>query len=256
MHKVRYYNLFAAIFQVVIAFFSAMNGFGRPSLKANISFHLAFASPYVYSIWWPIFALSIAYAIYMLASKTEKSKKQRERADELCRHTAIAFFLSSSWMVTAMYYQPDLVWPTLPIICGTYVFLFSAMRLATKTPCRYLSASYWCKVVPICLYAGWVGLAVFINIGSIVDAYGLTFLDLSTLQACSALILGAAILAGFALYYSRGEFSYAIALIWGLIGIYVGNFSDMNSRLVSDTALGMAIVSLILCFWFRRSKKA
>ncbi len=256
MHKIRYYNLFAALLQVVVAFISAMSGFGERSTEISISSYLAFSAPYIYSIWWVIFALSIAYAIYMLCAKEEKAKKFVADGDELCRYTTAAFLLNSAWMLVAKYCQPHFVWPTLIIICLTYICLFTAMRLVTEKPFRRLSLSYRYKVVPICLWAGWTSLALFINIGAIVDAHNLALLGLSTLQASTALLIGATILAGFALYYSNAEPSYAIALIWGFVGIYIGNFADTESRLISDTAVGMVLILLVLCFWFKRSEKA
>lgn len=256
MHKIRYYNLLAALLQVVIGFVSAMSGFGEPNTELNISSYLAFSAPYVYGIWWVIFALSIAYAVYMLSAKEEKGKKEKAHGDELCRYTTMAFFLNSAWMLIAKYSEAHFMWPTLLIICLAYISLFYAMRLITDKPSNRLSRGYRYKVVPICLGAGWTGLALFINVGAIVDVHGLALLGLSTLQASTALLIGATILAGFALYYSHAEPSYAIALIWGLIGIYVGNFAETESRLISDTAIGMAFIVIVLCFWFRRTKKA
>ena len=253
MHTIRWVNFSAAILQVIVAAIVARDGFKVSHHAQSISEHLAFAAPYVYHIWWVLFLLSISYSLYMLYSKKEQRKKDHHRGNQLCKYTSWVFVLSSIWMLLARYFAQTLAWPLLLIICLSYAFLFQAMRMVTNKPADYLTWRYALKTVPICLYAGWLGLAIFISTGSVVDVHGLTFLGLSTLQATATLLFGATILVGFALYFSRAEISYLAAVLWGLIGIYVGNFEAGEGRLVSDTAFGMMVVAITLYFWFRKS---
>lgn len=253
MHTIRWVNLATAILQVIVGAIFAREGFGASSGPQPISEHLAFAAPYVYNIWWVLFLLTIGYSLYMLYSKKEQRKKDHTRGDRLCKCTSAAFALSSLWMILAKYWSQTLAWPLLIVICLTYIFMFQAILLVThKTP-EYISWRYGLKTLPICLYAGWLGLAIFISTGTVVDVHGLTFLGLSPLQATATLLIGATILAGFALYFTHAEISYLVGVIWGLIGIYVGNLQPGEGRLVSDTALGMIVVAITLYFWFRKS---
>jgi hypothetical protein len=253
MHAIRWVNLAAAILQVITAALFASGGFKTSNQLQPISEHLAFAAPYVYNIWWVLFLLTISYSLYMLFSKKEQKKKDRSRGDKLCKSTSAAFALSSLWMILAKYFALTLAWPLLVIICVAYIFLFQAMLLITQKPPVYLSWRYGFKTLPICLYAGWLGLAIFISTGTVVDVHGLTFLGLSPLQATATMLVGATILAGFALYFTHAEISYLAGVLWGLIGIYVGNLQTGEGRLVSDTALGMMVVAITLYFWFRKS---
>ena len=253
MHTIRWVNLAAAIIQIVIAAIVAKGGFEVSSHAQPISGHLAYAAPYVYNIWWVLFLLTIGYSLYMLFSKKEQRKKDFSKGDRLCKYTSAAFVLSSLWMILAKSFAQTLAWPLLLIICLAYVFLFQAMLLVTHKPPQYISWHYGLKIAPICLYAGWLGLAIFISTGTVVDVHGLTFLGLSPLQATATLLVGATILAGFALYFTHAEISYLVGVLWGLIGIYVGNLQPGEGRLVSDTALGMIVVAITLYFWFRKS---
>ena len=252
MHTIRWVNLAAAILQVVIAVIVARDGFKASSHPQSISKHLAFAAPYVYHIWWVLFLLTIGYSLYMLFSKKEQRKKDFSKGNKLCKYTSAAFILSSLWMVLAKFFAQTLAWPLLIVISLTYIFLFRAMLLVTHKPPKYISWRYGLKIAPICLYSGWLGLAIFISTGTVVDVHGLTFLGLSPLQATATLLISATILAGFALYFTHAEVSYLVGALWGLIGIYVGNLQPGEGQLVSDTALGMIAIAITLYFWFRK----
>ena len=212
---------------------------------------LIVASGYAFSIWGVIFLLDVIYGTWQLF---ERGVDARARA--LRPYTAIAFALTSAWMIV---FSLQLFWLALVIIWVSLAcLLYAAWRLSHSV--RYAPAPWW-QWVPLSLHAGWVSLAVFLDVAQVIVAFRLLPTGHMLPWTLALFVVLTLLLIG-ALVSMRGNPWYALAAMWGLAAVYVKQgASELPGALVAGwIALGLAVVVASLCvvlLWrWRRSTDA
>lgn len=171
---------------------------------------LIVAAGYAFAIWGPIFLLDGVFAIAQARIRTPDARLRRIRV-----LTAIGFALTSLWMVV---FSLQWFWLALAIIWGSLGCLLAAAWLASET--RTHSRGPWWQYIPLSLHAGWVSLAVFLNVAQVVVAFGLLPTD-RMLPWTLVLFALAGLLLLVVLVKLRGNPWYALAALWGLVGVFV-----------------------------------
>ena len=201
---------------------------------------LIVAAGYAFSIWGVIFLLDVIYGTWQLS---ERGTDARARA--LRPWTAAAFALTSGWMIV---FSLQWFWLALAIIWTSLAcLLYVAWRLSNSV--RYAEAPWW-QWVPLSLHAGWVSLAAFLNIAQVIVAYKLLSVT-HMLPWTLVLFALVAILLLIALASMRGNPWYAVAAIWGLIGVYVKqrSWALPGAPEAAHVALALAVFGAAFSIW-------
>jgi hypothetical protein len=209
---------------------------------------LIVAAGYAFSIWGPIFLLDVVYATRQLFDRADDARLQRTRP-----WAALAFALTSLWMIA---FTLQLFWVALAIIWISFGSILGAAWHVAHTA-QHARGRWW-QWIPLSLHAGWVSLAVFLNVAQVIVAFKLLPVA-DMLPWTLALFAFAALLVLTALVGMRGNMVYAFAAIWGLAGVYVKQSHSQlpGANVAADVALALAIAigaTSLLCSWRYRSR--
>lgn len=201
---------------------------------------LIVAAGYAFSIWGLIFLLDIIFGTWQLFDRREDTRSYETRP-----YIAIAFAMTSAWMIV---FSLQLFWLALAIIWISLACLwYAAWRFSNSV--RYAPAHWWQRI-PLSLHAGWVSLAAFLNIAQVIVAHHL----LSTTQMLPwtlVLFVLVAVLLLESIALMRGNPWYALAALWGLIGVYVlqhaSNLSGAGKA--ATIALVLAVIVALETVW-------
>ena len=194
---------------------------------------LIVAAGYAFSIWGPIFLLDVLFGIAQARVRHADARLQRIRM-----LTAAGFALTSLWMVV---FTLQWFWLALAIICGSLWCLLGAAWLASQTQ-RHRRGPWW-QWLPLSLHAGWVSLAAFLNVAQVVVAFQLLSVE-RMLPWTLVLFALAGVLLLVMVVKLRGNPWYALAAVWGLLGVHAKQ--QASALPGAGTAAGVAMVLAVL----------
>lgn len=194
---------------------------------------LIVAAGYAFAIWGPIFLLDGVFGIAQAGVREPGTRLLRIRV-----LTAAGFALTSLWMVV---FTLQWFWLALAIIWGSLWCLLGAAWLASQT--RHHRRGPWWQWLPLSLHAGWVSLAVFLNVAQVVVAFRLLSVE-QMLPWTLVLFALAGLLLLAVVVKLRGNPWYALAAVWGLLGVHARQqASDLPG---ADMAANVALVLAVL----------
>lgn len=201
---------------------------------------LIVAAGYAFAIWGPIFALDVLYGTWQCIDRTADAGLRRTR-----RWTAAGFALTSLWMVV---FSLQWFWLALAIIWANLGCLLLAAWQVSHTA-RHGRARWW-QWVPLSLHAGWLSLAAFLNVAQVVVAFGLLSTTAMLPWTLLLFALAAALVLGM-LQRMHGNPWYALAVVWGLLGVYAKQSgSDLaGAGVAAWTALALAVAVAAMSLW-------
>ena len=212
---------------------------------------LIVAAGYVFAIWGPIFLLDAVFGVGQALVRDATSRLHRIRV-----LTAAGFALTSLWMVV---FTLQWFWLALAIIWASLACLLGAAWLASDTR-SHTRGPLW-QWLPLSLHAGWVSLAVFLNVAQVVVAFNL--LPTANMLPWTLVLFalaGALLLA--VLVRLRGNPWYALAATWGLLGVYAKQQASAlpgasTAALVALMLAVLVVVTALVAGWLaRRSPQA
>lgn len=195
---------------------------------------LIVAAGYAFAIWGPIFLLDVVFGIAQARVREPGTRLLRIRV-----LTAAGFALTSAWMVV---FTLQWFWLALAIIWGSLGCLLGAAWLASQT--RHHRRGPWWQWVPLSLHAGWVSLAVFLNVAQVIVAFELLpsarmlpwTLVLFTLAGALVLTM---------VVKMRGNPWYAAAAVWGLLGVHAKQHASTLAGADVAATVAMALAVLV-----------
>lgn len=227
-------TLFFAAAQPIAGYASRLTGTGEPieerSAKARSP---AMPANGAFTIWGPIFAASLHYAVRAAARPD----------DPLIRRTgwltAAAYAGDTAWELWAQY--RNVGWRSVAIIAAAAgaanaVMLTSACA-DDDEPSRALVLN---SVAPL---AGWLTVATAANLGGARIAEGGPAGRPAQTLAAVALVAGAAATASALSYVGGGTPLYVAAAAWGLAGVAVRNLRERNGPVLVAALAGLGAVA-------------
>lgn len=190
---------------------------------------LIVAAGYAFAIWGPIFLLDVIFATRQVFARGATPALARIRP-----LTAAGFALTSAWMIV---FSRQWFWLALLIIWASLACLLAAAWQAAHTA-RHPRGPWW-QWVPLSLHAGWVSLAVFLNAAQVIVAFRLLSVA-HMLPWTLALFALAAVLVLGMIVGMRGNPWYALAALWGLVGVYAKQRGEVLPG--ADVAAGVALL--------------
>lgn len=200
---------------------------------------------YAFAIWGPIYAGSLAYAVY----QAFPARREEPLLRRIGWWTALAFWCTAGWLLVSR--RPEGLWGTVALLVTITGALGVAMRelmrerLARGAP--FSRAEQWLVVAPLSVYLGWGSVAVFANAAAALRGAGITAPGAVEGAIALAMLLVATGLAAWATRASRGNAWYAGTVTWALVAIGVANaIGEARPRNlpIAVTALTAALVVL------------
>jgi len=217
-------------------------GIGQP-IGAMSAASLTGVTPasYAFSIWGPIFGLSLIWAVRQaLPSLAADPTAMRLRLP-----LALAFAMNCLWMIVAQF-TANGFHLVLILAAGVafafWAFLPEARRLPEGWYSRWLLRPF------LGLFAGWVTAAVFVNLAGALKVSGLD----PDPWLSAVIILAAGGLAAGMLRAGRGDPWYLLAAGWGLMAVLLANLGmaavgavAYRVELVPAVAAGLALAGVV-----------
>jgi hypothetical protein len=227
-------NLFAAPLQPAIAALPGAFGLGRPIGELSAASQTPVVPEgYAFAIWGPIFALSIAWAVWQALPANRDSEAARRLGWPL----GLAALFNCLWMLVATF--TDNGFHLVAIIAGCAGF-----ALAAAWGARDLAGGLLVRwvVVPLAMVqAGWLSAAFFVNLAGAQKMRGVSWLGLDETSGAMVVILIAGCLAAGIARLLRENLFYAGAVVWALVAVIVANLGGNQFNLpVAISAAGMA----------------
>jgi len=200
---------------------------------------------YAFSIWGVIFLFSFLYAIYQALP----SKRNNKIFQSIGFWTAGAFLFSTIWEIVAQ--SIIFGWPTAVIIVIILAFSLKAFFNLLRFDNILTRREKWLVKLPINMLAGWVSVATFANISSVLKQIKFNYFRIGEINFSIILILSATIFALFILLKSRGDWIYGLTIIWALAAIFLANYGQSNFMVSVFTMIMLLEVAGILIFTHR-----
>jgi len=246
---VKYLVAFLAWAMPVVAWLSNTGAFGPTNGEISDRYPtLIVAAGYAFAIWGPIFVLDAIFGTRQLFERHATAALRRIRG-----LTAAGFALTSAWMIV---FSQQWFWLALFVIWASLACLLAAAWQASHTAGH--ARGPWWQWVPLSLHAGWVSLAVFLNLAQVIVAFRL--LPVADMLAWTLVLFAlAAALVLTMIVRMRGNPWYSLAALWGLIGVGVKQRgaglagADAAANVALLLAVAVLLVSLVATLRQRRA---
>ena len=236
-------NLILAIAQMLAAILIFTGSLGQ-----TLFFDDARAEPYflpagyVFSIWGFIYPASIVYGVYQALPRNREHPLLRQ----IGFATAFAFFCIALWSVVTLF---DPLRYTIPCFFGGLVSLIYAVyRIARYQP-RLSRNENLMIVWPLSVFAAWCTAGTIANVTTSLYTLGVRDFIFPDYVWAVIMLLAAGGLASLTTVVTRGNLTYALTIIWALVGIAVATVQRHQNPVATVVALLMAaVVGLVLVY--------
>lgn len=244
----KYLVVFFAWAMPAVAWLSNAGVFGPTNGEISDRYpSLIVAAGYAFAIWGPIFVLDVIFGTRQFFERRATPALRRIRG-----LTAAGFALTSAWMIV---FSRQWFWLALLVIWASLACLLAAAWLASHTAGH--ERGPWWQWIPLSLHAGWVSLAVFLNVAQVIVAFRL--LPVANMLPWTLVLFAlAAALVLTMIVRMRGNPWYALAALWGLIGVCVKQRgaglagADAAANVALLLAVAVLLVSPVAMLWRRR----
>ena len=158
---------------------------------------------YAFAIWGLIYAWLVVSAIYGVWRRSDDPAWDRARPALI-----LSLAVGTPWLAVA---NASALWATITI----FVMAIGAIVALLRAP----QDDMWWFKVPLGIYAGWLTAASFVSLGSTSAGYGLLTDQLGWAYIG---IIGALLVAAPVVLRAKAP-SYALTVVWALVGIIVSN---------------------------------
>lgn len=242
--------LLLSIAMPVVAFFSQRGFFGPDNGTVSDQYPtLLVAAGYAFAIWGVIFLLDLIYGIWQATGT--------RRSDPTVAHVAPwaagGFALTAAWMPLFSAGTPGngIYWLCLLVIAAAAFCLVRGAMILSNDSTPQEGQWLWAWT-PLSLHAGWLSVAAFLNLAQVIVAHKL--LSTSHMLPWSLVLMAVAAVVLLVLNQRmRGNFDYAGAAVWGLVGIYVkqAGWDVPGADAAAWVALAIALLLVVQTFWLR-----
>ena len=225
-----------AIAMPVVAWFTTNGWFGPDNGTISDRYPtLLIAAGYAFAIWGPIFLLDLIHAFWQATG----ARRQDETLSRIAPWTAAGFALTTIWMPL---FSQQQFWVCLAVIVAATACLVRAALVLSATRALSWDQRLWAWL-PLSLHAGWLSLAMFLNLAQVIVAYELLP---TTRQLPWSLVLFAMAALMLLVVNQRmgGNPAYVAAALWALVAVHLKQSGDELAG--SDVAAWVALAIAVL----------
>ena len=227
-------NLLLSITQFGAAILTFSGQFGDQLFYSDERGPLIVPADYAFSVWGVIFPSSVAYGIYQaLPSQRENPLLRR-----IGWWTAFAFGCITLWSPSTLF---DPIRFTVPFFFGALGGLIYALYQISRRS-SLTRAEQLLVAAPVGVYAAWCTVGTIANTSTSLFALGYTAPFFAEQTWAIIMLLVGGLISSFMTAVSRGNFGYALTIMWAFVAIVVANVVDHPNTAVAITAGSMAAV--------------
>ena len=191
---------------------------------------------YVFSIWGLIYVGLLAFTIYH-SLPAQRSNPRLRRVGWLA---ALSSAANGSWIYFWHFGYYALSLATMLVLLATLVSIYLRLNIGRAS---FKPAERWAVAIPFSVYLGWITVATIANLEDVLWISGWTGFGISPL-AWTLVLLGAGVLIGGMMAYTRKDAAYLLVLVWAFSGISVRWLSLPVLNVAGFAAAGAVLVIL------------
>lgn len=217
---------------------------GRTTAAISNAFPVVFTpANYVFSIWSVIYLGLLAFVVYQVLPAGQRNARL-----SLVRPLfVLSCVFNSTWIIA---WQNEYFALSMLLMLGllaTLVAIYNRLKIGLKPAS---GSDFWLVNGPFSVYLGWISVATIANACVVLYSAGWTGGGIPW----SVVLIAVATVLGLAFLNQRADVSYALVLVWALVGIAVRNW---GIPVVAYSALlGAAILVLVIGLRGRRTQLA
>lgn len=226
--------LLFAILQIVVTFLPALGLGDQIGERSAASRTPITPAGWAFSIWGPLYAGSLAYAVYQFAP--------RQRDNPLLARigwaSAGAFLGNAVWAIYTQF--EGLGFPSALIIAFTLICLLHVYRTFAAWPGPFTAGERFLVVLPLSALAAWLSAATIVNIAATLNYHGVDFGASAPMIAGAVVIVGG-LIAAAAIWNGRGNPWYAAVFLWALAAIYA-----QGGQQLREVAIAVIVAAILV----------
>jgi hypothetical protein len=191
---------------------------------------------WAFSIWGPLFAGSLAYAVYQIVP----AQRDNRLIARIGWPSAGAFLGNAAWALYTQFF--GLGAPSALIIVFTLTCLLACFRVFAE-PGRLTRGEQYLVVLPLSALAAWLTAATIVNIAAVLVYYGVDAGETTAVLGAAVVIVGGTI-ASAAIWKGRGNPWYGMVFLWALAGIHAAS-ADIHPEIAGAAMLSAIAVALV-----------
>lgn len=244
LKKLAIFNLFSVLLSMAVNFMAQsrlINGVTIGEISDKYS-NLFTPADYAFSIWGLIYVGLLAFSGFMIYQAFINGKYT------LFIHKTSFWFIvanigTSLWVIAWLYEFTGIsVILMFLILAKLLKIIFNNDMELWDAPIKIIAFYWW----PICLYSGWISVALIANMASYLNVIGWDG-ALFTEVEWTVIMIGVAVIINLLMIYLRNMREFAAVGIWALIAIYIRH--QVTEEFIAQTALaGAILIFLNICY--------
>lgn len=237
MKKYVIINTISLVLALFVNYYAQAFGINENTISevSNEYNNLFTPASYAFSIWGFIYIALILYVVFQVR-RVFFNSGPAEFVKQTGYDFAIANVGNAAWVVAWLY---DYTLLSVLIMC---IILISLIRIILKTnmerwdaPVKIIAFTWW----PICLYSGWITVALIANVSAYLTKIGWDGMGISEVTWTIILIV-VTVAINLLMISRRSMREFALVGAWGLVALYVRQKDEIY--VLAITALAGAII--------------
>lgn len=230
-------NALSVVLVLMVNYYSQAFGINGNSVGGLSGEYANLFTPagYAFAIWGIIFLLLIGYVVFQIRAIFFNGKYYHEY-EQTGWWFAVVNVLNATWVIVWLY-----EWTGVSVLVMA-AMLYGLVRIVVNTnmerwdaPLQVIAFIWW----PICIYAGWIAVAMIANVSALLAKVGWDGAGLSEVSWTIIMIV-IATLVNLSMIVMRNMREFALVGVWALIAIYSRHTGSLDS--IATTALVGAIL--------------
>ena len=203
----------AVIFQIGATFLPALGIGEEIGSRSDATRTLVTPAGWAFAIWGPLFAGTVAFAIYQALP----AQRRDDLLNSIAWPAAGAFLGNGLWAIYTQLYALSAI--SVLIIVFTLVCLLTVYRRLVAFRRDFVTAERWLVVLPLSALTAWLTAATIVNVSASLKFYGVGSGQANIVLATGVVLVGG-VIASLAVGRGRGNPIYAAVFLWALTAIY------------------------------------
>ncbi|MFZ5810374.1 MAG: tryptophan-rich sensory protein [Chloroflexota bacterium] len=232
-------TVLAAILVNVLANALPLNGLNTGEISDRFRVYFVPAG-YVFSIWGLIYIGLIALAVFQALPAQRENPRLRATG----WWVSLGSLANLAWIFLWHYEQFPLTLAAMLILLGSLMLVYLRLGIGRV---QVSSMEEFAVRLPVRIYLGWITVATVANVTAVLDYLKWDGFGISP-EVWMMIILGAVLLIGALMNFTRGDIAYAAVLLWALAGIAVKHAGAPMVVIPTWIAFAGVAITLVLAF--------
>ncbi|WP_240624754.1 hypothetical protein [Aurantiacibacter odishensis] len=229
----------AVIIQIGATFLPALGIGEEIGSRSDATRTLVTPAGWAFAIWGPLFAGTVAFAIYQALP----GQRRDDLLNAIAWPAAGAFLGNGLWAIYTQLHALTAL--SVVIIVFTLVCLLTVYRRLVALRREFVTVERWLVMLPLSALAAWLTAATIVNISASLKYHGVAFEQANMVLAAAVVLVGG-IIAALAVGRGRGNPVYAAVFLWALTAIYAAGGQVAPPVAYATVVSGVLVIATTL----------